>query len=257
MEGFQRELRRHIKQYGVIQGSEWKKITNHIIRQYHTIDSPPFHMGFNMQVVTGPTKAPTKYGWLCTLLEWTNIARHDLITRNLWPKPETNNNQELNKIPMHEHQWGTESNSWNTTKDTAKAKNWQDSSTKQTTPRSIYNATTADRSNISYDPYRSTHVFMKVNLDAPKPTDNVWIGTSHVFLPTFWCSKCDSWSSHHDNFMTNASDGVQLLPLPQPPLRARTDARTNPSAQRAIQLRSVLARVYAVSRQNQITTTVP
>jgi hypothetical protein len=49
----------------------------------------------------------------------------------------------------------------------------------------------------------------------------------------------------------------KLLPLPQPPVRARTDARTNPSAQRATQLRIVLARVYAVSRQNQITTTVP
>jgi hypothetical protein len=50
---------------------------------------------------------------------------------------------------------------------------------------------------------------------------------------------------------------VKLLPLPQPPVRDRTDARTNPSAQRANQLRSVLARVYAVSIQNQITTTVP
>jgi hypothetical protein len=50
---------------------------------------------------------------------------------------------------------------------------------------------------------------------------------------------------------------VKLLPLPQPPVRARTDARTNPSAQRATQLRSVLARVYDVSIQNQITTTVP
>jgi hypothetical protein len=50
---------------------------------------------------------------------------------------------------------------------------------------------------------------------------------------------------------------VKLLPFPQPPLRARTDARTNPSAQRATQLRSVLARVYAVARQNQLTTTVP
>jgi hypothetical protein len=50
---------------------------------------------------------------------------------------------------------------------------------------------------------------------------------------------------------------VKLLPLPHPPVRARTDTRTNPSAQRATQLRSVLARVYAVSRQNQITTTVP
>jgi hypothetical protein len=45
----------------------------------------------------------------------------------------------------------------------------------------------------------------------------------------------------------------KLLPLPQPPVRARTDARTNPSAQRATQLR----RVLAVSIQNQITTTVP
>jgi hypothetical protein len=50
---------------------------------------------------------------------------------------------------------------------------------------------------------------------------------------------------------------VKLLPLPQPPGRACTDARTNPSSQRANQLRSVLARVYAVSIQNQITNTVP
>jgi hypothetical protein len=50
---------------------------------------------------------------------------------------------------------------------------------------------------------------------------------------------------------------VKLLPLPQPLLCARTDAPTNPSAQRATQLRSVLVRVYAVSRQNQITNTVP
>jgi hypothetical protein len=49
----------------------------------------------------------------------------------------------------------------------------------------------------------------------------------------------------------------KLLPLPQPPVRTRTDAWTNPSAQRATQLRRVLARVYAVSIQNQITTTVP
>jgi hypothetical protein len=40
-------------------------------------------------------------------------------------------------------------------------------------------------------------------------------------------------------------------------VRARTDARTNPSAQRATQLRRVLARVYAVSTQIQITTSVP
>jgi hypothetical protein len=50
---------------------------------------------------------------------------------------------------------------------------------------------------------------------------------------------------------------VKLLPLPQPPVRARMDARKNASAQRDTQLRSVLARMYAVSIQNQITTTVP
>jgi hypothetical protein len=81
---------------------------------------------------------------------------------------------------------------------TEKTNTWADSSTKLTTPRSISTAATADRSNTSYDPYLSMHVFTKVNIDAPKPTDNIWIGTSHVFLSTFWCSTCDSWSSHHD-----------------------------------------------------------
>jgi hypothetical protein len=87
MESFTRELRRHIKQYDAIQGSEWKKITNHIIRQYQKIDPPPFNTGLNMIIVRGPSTADTKYGWLCILLEWTNSTRHDLITRNLWPKP--------------------------------------------------------------------------------------------------------------------------------------------------------------------------
>jgi hypothetical protein len=52
-------------------------------------------------------------------------------------------------------------------------------------------------------------------------------------------------------------DKLLPLPLPQPPLHARTDAWTNPSSQKATQLRSVLARVYAVTRQNEITNTVP
>jgi hypothetical protein len=41
------------------------------------------------------------------------------------------------------------------------------------------------------------------------------------------------------------------------PSCARTDARTNPSAQRATQIWSLLARVYSVSRQDPNTTTVP
>jgi hypothetical protein len=62
---------------------------------------------------------------------------------------------------------------------------------------------------------------------------------------------------HEANSLQVLQGCVKLLPLPQPPVRARTDARTNPSAQRATQLRSVLERVYAVSIQNQITNTVP
>jgi hypothetical protein len=86
MESFTRELSRHVKQYDAIQGSEWKKITNNIIRQYQKIDSPPLNTGLNMIIVWGPSASDTKYGWLCILLE-TNSTRHDLIIRNLWPKP--------------------------------------------------------------------------------------------------------------------------------------------------------------------------
>jgi hypothetical protein len=53
---------------------------------------------------------------------------------------------------------------------------------------------------------------------------------------------------HQANSLQVLQGCVKLLPLPQPPLRARTDTRTNPSAQRATQLRSMLSRVYAVSR---------
>jgi hypothetical protein len=151
-----------------------------------------------MLVITGPAKTHTKYGWLCALLEWTNTTLHDLITRNLWTRPETTTSQELNTMPMHDKQWGTYGNSWKYHATTAKLKPWPDSSTKLTTPRSISTTVTSDRSNISYNPYVSTHVFTKLNIEAPKPTDNIWISTSHAFLPTFWCSKCDSWSSHHD-----------------------------------------------------------
>jgi hypothetical protein len=187
MESFTRELRRHRKQYDAIQGTEWKKITNHIIRQYQKIDSPPFNTGFNMIIARGPSTADTKYGWLCILLEWTNSTRHDLITHNLWPKPEITTNQELNKMPMHDKQWGIDLNSWRSHRTAAKSKTWAESSTKLTTPRSISTAATMYRSTISYNPYLSTHVFKKVNINAPKPTDNIWIGVSHVFLPTFWC----------------------------------------------------------------------
>jgi hypothetical protein len=62
---------------------------------------------------------------------------------------------------------------------------------------------------------------------------------------------------HEENSLQVLRGCFKLLPLPQPPVQARTDARTSPSAQRATQLRRVIAHVYAVSIQNQITTTVP
>jgi hypothetical protein len=198
IESFTRELCRHIKQYDAISGSEWKKITNDIIRQYQKIDSQPFNTGFNMIIVQWPSASDTKYGWLCILLEWTNSRRHDLITRNLCPKPEITTNQELDTMPMHEKPWCTELNSWKSHGTAAKSKTWAESSTKLTTPRTISTAATMDLSTISYDPYLSTHVFTKVNIDAPKTTENIWIGVSHVFLPTFWCGKYNSWSSQHD-----------------------------------------------------------
>jgi hypothetical protein len=62
---------------------------------------------------------------------------------------------------------------------------------------------------------------------------------------------------HEANSLQVLRGCVKLSPLPQPPMRARIDERTNPNAQRATHLRRVLARVYAVSIQNKITTTVP
>jgi hypothetical protein len=61
---------------------------------------------------------------------------------------------------------------------------------------------------------------------------------------------CQRW--YHVRYMWNVGSHNP------PPLRARTDARrTNPSAQRSNQLRSVLASVYDVSIHNQITNNVP
>jgi hypothetical protein len=62
---------------------------------------------------------------------------------------------------------------------------------------------------------------------------------------------------HEANSLQVLRGFVKLLSLPQPPFAPAQTQWTNPSAQRVTQLRSVLARVYAVSIQNQITTTDP
>jgi hypothetical protein len=81
----------------------------------------------------------------------------------------------------------------------ANIRTWPSASTKKTTMRSIYNATTAERATISYNITRSKHRFTKTNHDAVAPTEKVSIRVSHVFLPTCWCPKCDRWTSHHEN----------------------------------------------------------
>jgi hypothetical protein len=62
---------------------------------------------------------------------------------------------------------------------------------------------------------------------------------------------------HQTNSLQVMRGCVKLRPLPQPQLRAHTYAQTYPSAQITTQLRSVLACVCYVSRQNLNTTTVP
>jgi hypothetical protein len=74
-------------------------------------------------------------------------------------------------------------------------------------------------------------------------------GQTMYFHPTF-----ESQSTQHH---THEIACVKLRPLRQPHLRARIYAETNPSAQRATQLRSVFVHMCYVSRQNLNTKTVP
>jgi hypothetical protein len=164
MESFQRELRRHVIQYEAIQGTKWKKITNHIIKQYQKIDSPPFYTGFNMIVVDGPSTNQTKYEWIINLLTCTTASRHDLLSRNLWPKPEIKTGQELNTMPMHDNQWGNGTNAWRSQGPSYKTKSWAASSPRLTTPRSISTFATSDQTTISYNPRQSKHIFTKINI---------------------------------------------------------------------------------------------
>jgi hypothetical protein len=147
-----------------------------------------------MIVVKGPSANQTKYAWIIKILTWTTTTRHDLLSRNLWPKPEIKTGQEINTMPMHASQWGNTTNTWRPQGTSDKTKLWGAPSTRVTTPRSISTTATADQTTISYDPHQSKHIFTKINIHEPKPkpTDNIWIGTSHVFLPTFWCKKCNS-----------------------------------------------------------------
>jgi hypothetical protein len=81
-----------------------------------------------MIVVDGPSTNQTKYEWIIKLLTWTNASRRDLLSRNLWPKPEIKTGQELNTMHMHNNQWGKETNKWRSEGPSDKTKTWASSS---------------------------------------------------------------------------------------------------------------------------------
>jgi hypothetical protein len=54
---------------------------------------------------------------------------------------------------------------------------------------------------------------------------------------------------HQANSLQVLRGFVRLLPLPHPPVHACTDAPTNPSAQRATQVRSVVARASCLNTE--------
>jgi hypothetical protein len=84
---------------------------------------------------------------------------------------------------MHEKQSGKNDKPWSGRKVMTNIKQWASASAK-TTPRSISTATEAERSTVSYNITRTKYRFTKPNHEALALADNVWIGISHVFLPT-------------------------------------------------------------------------
>jgi hypothetical protein len=110
-------------------------------------------------------------------------------------------------MPMHDKPWGTELNSWRSQGKATQSKTWAEASAKLTTPRSISTAATIDRSTISYDRYLSTHIFTKVNIDAPKTTDNIWIGVTTYSYPPSGVRNAIAGQATMTKYMTNAFDG--------------------------------------------------
>jgi hypothetical protein len=93
-----------------------------------------------------------------------------------------------------------------------KARSWGASSPRLTTPKLISTIATTDQTTISYDPRQSKHIFTKINIHEPKPTDNIWIGTSHVFLPTFGAKNATAGQAIMISSMTNGFAGKTIKP---------------------------------------------
>jgi hypothetical protein len=63
MESYQQDLLCHFTQYNSIKGTEWKKITNDVIKIYRKIDEPAFQTRLNTIIITAPM-TQTQHTWL-------------------------------------------------------------------------------------------------------------------------------------------------------------------------------------------------
>jgi hypothetical protein len=114
MEYYQQDLVRHLKAYGNIKGTEWKKIITNIIKQYHKINEPAFQNGLNTRIMDGP-KGHHYYKWLLDMIRWKLETRQYIISRTLWPKIEVAEDLEMTTMPMNQ----VVSNGWNHNKNSA------------------------------------------------------------------------------------------------------------------------------------------
>jgi hypothetical protein len=113
-------------------------------------------------------------------------------------------------MPMHANRWGNTTSTWRSQGASDKARSLGASLPRLTTPRSISTTATAYQTTIRYDLRQSKHIFTKINISEPKPTDNIWIGTSHVFLPTFFAKNATSGQAIMISSMTNGFVGKTI-----------------------------------------------
>jgi hypothetical protein len=145
-------------------------------------------------------------------MRWTIETRQDVISRKLWPKIDISDNQEFIQNDAHA--------STKLVDDQQKETNTQSHqpgamvaynhskrvSTLISAPIITYN-----RSGISYDITKKNHIFTAHHYNEPKPTDNVWIGISHTYLPTLWCPKCNKWDSHPETLLKDRMRFIDMM----------------------------------------------
>jgi hypothetical protein len=161
--------------------------------QYLKINEPSFQAGLNTRIIIGRT-GNHYHKWLLEMIRWMLETRQDLVSRNLWPEIEVTGDVEMTTMPMHQ----TVGSGWIQNKNSATK--WGSAGTSprsKTIPNSI---TASSDTTVSYDITEMNHIFTTGNYkDESKPTDSVWIGISHVHLPTFWCPLYESWENHPES----------------------------------------------------------